>query len=114
MLKHIAIGLFIPYCIFLFIYVRNGFRFKSKVLARVPYVLLFCAIWSIVPNILKWLPFYIRDIFFFHGILSRLRTTGSTWGLGMIFFVFFSLFFIFVRHLGAQEKAILDLEKGAK
>ena len=121
MLKHIAIGLFIPYCFFFVLYVRGRFRMKSETLAVFPFVFFFCAFWSIVPNIIGNLPlgflgrlfnnFFISNIFFFHGILSRLDTTGSTWGLGMVFIIFFSLIFIFARHLRLQEKEISELQK---
>ena len=114
MLKYIAVGLSIPYFIFLFFYMRKGFQIKSRLLARLPYLLLFCATWSIIPNILKGTPFLVSNIFFFNGILRKLHTTGSTWGLAIIFFVFFSLFFIFAKHLGRQENELASLKKGVK
>jgi hypothetical protein len=116
MFKHIAIGLFIPYCIFLFFYIKNGFRTDSKTLAKLPFLLLLCAIWSFLPNILNKLHlwplnviannFFISNIFFFHGILRKLHTTGASWGLGIIFLIFLSLMLIFTRHLRTQEREI--------
>ncbi len=111
MVKQVAIGLLIPYSVFLFFYAKFGFRFETRMLLRVPPVLLFCATWSVVPNVIKGMPFYLSNIFFFNGILGRMHTTGSTWGLGAIYFVFVSLIFIFARHLGAQERKIRDLRE---
>jgi hypothetical protein len=122
MLKHIAIGMFMPFCIFLFVYAKNGFRVKSKELVKVPPLLLLCGIWSIMPNILDKLHlwplniiannFFISNIFFFHGVLKRLHTSGASWGLGLIFIVFFLLSFIFIRHLKIEEEKLKAYDKG--
>lgn len=116
MLKHIAAGLLIPYSVFLYFYAKRRFSVASKVLARMPLVLLACGIWSVVPSIVNHLPlgilgkilnnFFISNIFFFYGILRAIPWGGSTYGLGVIYFVFFSLMLIFVRHLWMQEREI--------
>ena len=119
MLKHIAIGIFIPYCAFIYLYVKNRFRIESIYLARLPLVLLLCGIWSFVPSILKHVPvvgFVIADtpisnIFFFYGILRNLNTGGTLWGLTLIFCTFFSLMMLFARHLGMQEEEIRRLRE---
>jgi hypothetical protein len=43
--------------------------------------------------------------------LRKVPAGGATWGLGAVYFVFFSLIFIFVRHLSIQEKKIVSLCK---
>ena len=116
MLKHIAVGLLIPYGIFLIFYAKRRFCVETNVLARLPLILLCCGIWSVVPSIVNNLPlgivskilnnFFISNIFFFYGILREVPAGGSTWGLGAIYFIFFSLMLIFVRHLWAQEHEI--------
>lgn len=121
MLKHIAVGLFVPYCVFLFIYIRKGFRSESRVLGILPWVMMLCAIWSFLPSIMNKLPlgflnkivnnFLISNIFFFYGILRKLSNTGSTFGLAMIFFMVFSLLGVYSRHLLVQEREIVTLRK---
>lgn len=116
MFRHIAVSMLVPYCIFLFIYARSGFHVESRKLARLPFILLCCAIWGLMPSILGKLHlwpldkiannFLISNIFFFYGILRKTPHTGSILGLGVIFFIFFSLMFIFKRHLRAQEREI--------
>jgi len=116
MLKHIVIGLLIPYCIFLYFYIKKGFKIESRLLAKLPLLLLLCAIWSFLPSILNKLHlwplnviannFYISNIFFFYGFIRKVPHTGSVFGLGVIFFVCFSLLYIFVRHLKAQEREL--------
>lgn len=109
MLKHIAIGILIPYVVFLVIYVRNKFQIDDFLLSMMPYILFLCAGWSILPNVFYKIKldimnnFFVSNVFFFHGVLRRWHTTGSTWGLGIIFFVFFSLLIIYARHLHLQE-----------
>ena len=120
MFKHIAIGLLIPYCVFLFFYMKNGFRMESRLLAKIPFLFLLCAIWSFLPSILNRLNiwplnviannFFISNIFFFYGIIRKIPHTGSTFGLGIIFFIFFSLMFIFAQHLRRQEKELKNLK----
>jgi hypothetical protein len=121
MLKHIAVGLLIPYCIFLFLYLKKGFDARSKMLEAFPFIFLACAIWSIIPNIMNKLPlgiigkiannFFISNIFFFHGILRKIPRSGAVAGLGLIFIMFFSLMFIYAKHLGEQEKDFYRLKK---
>jgi len=121
LLKHIAVGLFVPYCVFLFIYIRKGFRSESRVLGILPWVMMLCAIWSFLPSIMNKLPlgflnkivnnFLISNIFFFYGILRKLSNTGSTFGLAMIFFMVFSLLGVYSRHLLVQEREIVTLRK---
>lgn len=121
MLKYIAIGLLVPYCLFLYGWAKNGFRADPRKLTRLPLVLLACAIWSVMPNIADkfglW-PFnkifdnfIFSNIFFFHGALEGLKTTGSSWGLGIVYFIFFSLMMIFARHLKEQEREMDNLKE---
>jgi len=122
MLKHIAVGIFLPYGIFLFFYIRDGLRVRSETLAILPLVLFICGAWGFVPSMIEHIPLIgpvisgspMSNVFFFYGILHGIKTTGSTWGLGMVFFVFFSLILIFARHLGSQEKIIAELKEGGK
>ena len=121
MLKHIAVGLFIPYCIFLLLYLRKRYRDRNKMLVLFPFILLGCSIWSVVPNIVRILRlgilnkivnnFFISNIFFFHGILRKLNRSGTIAGLGLIFIIFFSLMLIYAKHLGDQERKIKELNK---
>ena len=121
MLKHITIGLFIPYCVLIFLYVKNGFRLKTRVLTAVPYAFLFCVLWSIVPDIILLVPWgigaavasnpFFNNIFFFHRSLESMPTLQSIFGLGLMLFILFSVFIIFLRHLEQQEIQIRKLER---
>ncbi|MFC1668260.1 hypothetical protein ACFL1T_02600 [Chlamydiota bacterium] len=122
MLKYIAIGFFIPFCVLIFYCIMNGFKIKSTHLALFPFILLFCGLWSIFPNIINKLGvsflngicnnYFISNIFFFHGILKKMNTTGSTWGLLLIFCIFFTLIFLFSYQIGIQERDLKELRKG--
>ncbi|MDD5633945.1 MAG: hypothetical protein PHW46_01555 [Candidatus Omnitrophica bacterium] len=124
MLKHITIGLLVPFCIFIFYYIRNGWKINSDILSKMPLIFLGCMLWSFVPSIVNGLPlgfvkeivcdFYISNIFFFYGILNRLNRTGSTFGLAMILVIFFTMIIIFAHHLKIQEREIDHLRKGKK
>jgi hypothetical protein len=121
MLKHIAVGLLIPYSIFLCFYAKRRFCVETKLLARMSLILLCCGIWSVLPTIVTHLSlgfvgkisnnFLVSNVFFFYGILRKVPAGGATWGLGAVYFVFFSLIVIFTRHLGMQEKKIMSLCK---
>ncbi|MEI8349057.1 MAG: hypothetical protein WCI77_02790 [Candidatus Omnitrophota bacterium] len=50
--------------------------------------------------------FYISNIFFFYGILRKIGHSGSTFGLGVVLCIFFSLAIIYARYLRAQEREI--------
>jgi len=124
MFKHIAFGLSVPYSIFLYFYAKRRFSVETRVLARMPLILSGCGIWSVVPSIVDNLPlgivskvlnnFFISNIFFFYGILREVPAGGSTWGLGVIYLVFFSLMLIFIRHLWVQEQEIKELSRIGK
>ena len=121
MLKHITIGLFIPYCILIFLYVKKGYRLETKALVALPYVFLFCALWSIVPNIISFVPWgigsavagnsFFNNIFFFHRALENIPTLESIFGLGLMLFILFSVFIIVLRHLKQQEREIEKLKR---
>jgi len=120
-LKHITVGLLIPYCVFLFFFFKKKSHVESKTLAKLPFIFLLCAVWSFLPSIIARLPlgflgriinnFFVSNIFFFYGILRKFKNSGSTYGLGVIFVIFFSLFFIFAHHLYLQEKKIRNLKE---
>lgn len=120
MLKHLAFGAWFAYILFLFSYVKNGFKVEPKKIVNLPYALLFCMIWSIFPNILGILEisivdriatnFYVSNIFFLYGVLDRVGSTGATWGLGAILVLFSSLVIILAIELHRQERCIASLK----
>ena len=122
MLKHLAIGFLVSFIAIVTLYMKKGR--DTKTLAAAPFWILLCELWSFSPSILKHLPFRSltswlgqdpqNNIFFFYGILHNLRSTGGVWALGIIFFVYFYLLTIFIRHLGMQEKVLRGLKKGSE
>ena len=112
MLKHSAVGFAISFFVVVVLMWRaHNEQRRQRLLLALPVVLLCAFVWSILPWILLRLPVIkilmrtpLNNVFFFYGIVKRLSTTGATWGLGMIYLIFFFMTLMYARALGTHEK----------
>ena len=119
-LGKLGIGFTLFFFVLLFIYFKNDFVLRSKVLAKIPFWALFILFWAIAPEIISRLSFgalrglfripVIGDIFFFHASLLRLSTTGNTWGLGLMLFSFQGIIILYLLSFFRYEREVRKLK----